>query len=184
MKRLLAFWMTVALVFAIACGGGSGTTAGGDPDRDHGQDHADGDHDHDHDHDHAHGADDQDHAGHSGDDHDHDHDHEVEPLGTVAIGDLEVELAQGHGPIAAGEESHLVVKLPYSDDGETTVRAWLGVEDRTLSHVGRGEYAASHGDYDIHAIAPDPLPEGVMWWVEIEKPDGTTSVGSAQPQVD
>ena len=182
MKRLLAFWMTVALVFAIACGGGSGTTAGGDPDRDHGQDHADGDHDHDHDHDHAHGADDQDHAGHFGDD--HDHDHEVEPLGTVAIGDLEVELAQGHGPIAAGEESHLVVKLPYSDDGETTVRAWLGVEDRTLSHVGRGEYAASHGDYDIHAIAPDPLPEGVMWWVEIEKPDGTTSVGSAQPQVD
>ena len=182
MKRLLAFWMTVALVFAIACGGGSGTTAGGDPDRDHGQDHADGDHDHDHDHDHAHGADDQDHAGHFGDD--HDHDHEVEPLGTVAIGDLEVELAQGHGPIAAGEESHLVVKLPYSDDGETTVRAWLGVEDRTLSHVGRGEYAASHGDYDIHAIAPDPLPEGVMWWVEIEKPDGTTSVGSAKPQVD
>ena len=182
MKRLLAFWMTVALVFAIACGGGSGTTAGGDPDRDHGQDHADGDHDHDHDHDHAHGADDQDHAGHFGDD--HDHDHEVEPLGTVAIGDLEVELAQGHGPIAAGEESHLVVKLPYSDDGETTVRAWLGVEDRTLSHVGRGEYAASHGDYDIHAIAPDPLPEGVMWWVEIEKPDGSTSVGSAKPQVD
>ncbi len=93
-------------------------------------------------------------------------------------------LAQGHGGVTAGKESHLVVKLPYNDAGATIVRAWLGTEDRTASLVGKGEYAPSHDDYDIHATAPDPLPEGTMWWIEIEKPDGAKVVGSAQPITD
>ena len=109
------------------------------------------------------------------------HGHAEDPLGTVTIGELEVELAQGHAGVVAGEEAHLVVKLPYSDRGSTVVRAWIGTEDRTLSYVGKGEYAASHDDYDIHATAPDPLPENPRWWIEIEQPDGTKLVGSAQP---
>lgn len=113
---------------------------------------------------------------------DHAHDDEVS-LGTVTIGGMEVELAQGHGAVAAGQEGHLVVKLPYTDNGATTVRAWIGTEDRTLSYVGKGEYAPSHDDYDIHAMAPDPLPEGAMWWIEIEKPDGTKVVGSVEPMM-
>ncbi len=119
------------------------------------------------------------HDGETGEDHDHAHD-EVS-LGTVTIDDMEMELAQGHGKIEAGKEGHLVVKLPYSDNGETVVRAWIGTEDRTLSLVGKGEYAPSHDDYDVHAVAPDPLPEKVMWWIEIEKPDGSKIVGSAEP---
>jgi hypothetical protein len=115
-------------------------------------------------------------------DHDHDHDKEV-PLGTFTVGDMEVKAAQSHGKVEAGKEGHLVIKLPYKDDGETVVRAWLGTEDRTLSTVGRGEYAASHDDYDIHAMAPDPLPEDTRWWVEIEKPDGTRAVGSIAPKM-
>jgi len=110
-----------------------------------------------------------------------DHEHAEDPLGTVTIGDLDVELAQGHGAVTAGEEGHLVVKLSYSDSGSTVVRAWIGTEDRTLSLVGKGEYAASHDDYDIHATAPDPLPADTKWWFEIEKPDGTKLVGSVQP---
>lgn len=110
----------------------------------------------------------------------HDHAHDEVPLGTVTIGDMQVELAQGHGKVEAGKESHLVVKLPYNDNGATVVRAWIGTEDRTMSLVGKGEYAPSHDDYDIHAVAPDPLPESAMWWIEIEKPDGTKVVGSAQ----
>ena len=110
-----------------------------------------------------------------------DHAHAEVPLGTVTIGDLAVELAQGHGAVLPGAEGHLVVKLPYSDSGATTVRAWIGTEDRTLSYVGKGEYAPSHDDYDIHATAPDPLPENPMWWIEIEKPDGSKVVGSVQP---
>lgn len=110
-----------------------------------------------------------------------DHAHDETPLGTVTIDDMRVELAQGHGAVVAGKESHLVVKLPYNDGGATIVRAWIGAEDRTLSIVGKGEYATDHDDYDIHAIAPDPMPVNALWWIEIEKPDGTKVVGSAAP---
>ena len=100
----------------------------------------------------------------------------------MLIGGHEISCAQGHGTIEPGKELHLVVKLPYSDDGSTVVRAWIGTEDRFASIVARGEYAPSHDDYDIHAVAPDPLPEDTMWWIEIEKPDGTKHVGSIQPR--
>ena len=109
------------------------------------------------------------------------HEHDEVSLEPVSAGGMSIEVAQGHGGIGAGKESQLVVKLPYSDGGQTIVRAWLGTEDRTLSYVGRGAYAPSHDDYDIHAVAPDPLPADAMWWIEIEKPDGTKVVGSATP---
>ncbi len=125
---------------------------------------------------HADHADHADHAGEAG----HEHDEEVS-IGSATIGSITVELAQGHGAVAAGKEGHLVVKLPYNDKGATVVRVWIGSSDRTLSYVGKGEYAPSHDDYDAHAIAPDPLPADAMWWVEIEKPDGVKAVGSAKP---
>lgn len=111
----------------------------------------------------------------------HDHAHDEVDLEPAKIGDMKVELAQGHGKVEAGKEGHLVVKLPYNDKGATIVRAWIGTEDRLKSVVGKGEYAPSHDDYDIHATAPKPLPEGTMWWIEIQKPDGTKIVGSAKP---
>lgn len=114
---------------------------------------------------------------------DHDHEHDEVPLGTFTAGDMEIEAAQSHGNLEAGKEGHLVIKLPHNDAGATVVRAWIGTEDRTLSTVGRGEYAASHDDYDIHAMAPNPLPEGTKWWVEIEKPDGSKSIGSVAPKM-
>lgn len=107
--------------------------------------------------------------------------HEEVSIGTVTIGDMSVEVAQGHGAVAPGKEGHLVVKLPYNDSGATSVRAWIGTDDRTLSYVGRGDYTADSNRYDIHAIAPDPLPVDAKWWIEIEKPDGTKAVGSVQP---
>jgi hypothetical protein len=107
--------------------------------------------------------------------------HDEESLGTVRIGDLTVELAQSHGAVTAGHEGHLVVKLPYSDDGATVVRAWIGTEDRLSSYVGLGTYAPDHDDYDVHATAPDPLPANPRWWSELEKPDGSKLVGSALP---
>lgn len=109
---------------------------------------------------------------------DHGHEHEEIALGKFDIQGISVEAAQGHGNVEAGKEGHLVIKLPYKDDGETVVRAWIGGEDRTQSSVGKGEYAPSHDDYDIHAVAPDPLAEDAKWWLEIEKPDGTKAVGS------
>jgi hypothetical protein len=113
---------------------------------------------------------------------DHAHGAEV-PLGKFKAGELEIEAAQGHGMVAAGQEGHIIIKLPYKDDGASIVRAWIGTEDRTLSAVGKGEYAPSHDDYDIHAVAPSPLPADVKWWVEVEKPDGTKLVGSIAPKM-
>ena len=126
-------------------------------------------HDHDHPHPHPHEGEDE-------------HEHDEVSLGKAMLGDLEVELAQGHGAVEPGKESHLVVKLPYSDDGATVVRAWIGTEDRTLSKPGKADYAPAHDDYDLHAVAPDPLPEGAQWWIEVQKPDGTTLLGSADYQ--
>lgn len=131
-------------------------------------------------HPHADGSTHDSHADDAMDRDDHAHDDEV-ALDPATIDGMTIELAQGHGAIKAGWESHLVVKLPYNDNGATIVRAWIGIDDRTLSFVGKGEYAPSHDDYDIHAMAPDPLPENTMWWIEIEKPDGTKVVGSAKP---
>jgi hypothetical protein len=108
---------------------------------------------------------------------DHDHGEEVE-LGKFDIGGIMVEAAQGHGNVEAAKEGHIIIKLDYKDDGQTVTRAWIGTADRTLSSPGKGEYAPSHDDYDIHTTAPDPLPEGAAWWLEIEKPDGTKAVGS------
>ncbi len=120
------------------------------------------------------------HAGRA-DKHDDEHAHDEVSLGSVKIGDMVVELAQGHGAVKAGAEGHLVVKLPYNDKGATIVRAWLGTQDRAMSLVGKAEYAPEHDDYDVQAMAPDPLPANVQWWIEIEKPDGTKLVGSADP---
>lgn len=132
------------------------------------------DHDHDHQHEHPH----TDEGGHA----DHDHGEQTD-LGSFMAGDIEITATQAHGKIEAGKEGHLVIQLPYKDNGASIVRAWIGTEDRTLSEVGKGVYAASHGDYDIHTMAPAPLPEGVKWWVEVEKPDGSKFVGSVAPEM-
>jgi hypothetical protein len=154
--------LTAALALSLAACGGAA-------DDEHGHTHGPGEADHEHPP--------ADAAAES----EQGHEHAEDPLDPITIGDLTVELAQGHGPVAAGREGHLVVKLPYSDGGATIVRAWIGTEDRLASYVGKGEYAPDHDDYDVHATAPDPLPADAMWWVELEQPDGTKRVGSAPP---
>ena len=110
--------------------------------------------------------------------HKHKHAHKEVALGKFKIDGITIDAKQGHGKVEAGKESHLVITLPYKHSGATVIRAWIGTKDRTLSTVGKGKYASSHDDYDIHATAPKPLPKGAKWWVEIEKPDGSKLVGS------
>lgn len=136
------------------------------------------------DHEHTEG-DGHDHEGHSheGDSHtagvhdDVEHGEAV-ALGTVSIGGIEVEAFQGHGMAEPGKELHLLVKLGEADAGGATVRGWIGTDDRFQSVVALAEYSADEGGYELHATAPDPLPEGSSWWVEVRLPDGTTHVGS------
>ena len=144
-----------------------------------------GEADHDHDHGpggHTHAPDSSELDGTGEDDPADEHDHgDEQALDAVQIGEHKIELAQGHGALEPGAESHLVVKLPWNDESETVVRAWVGTEDRTASMVGLGRYASAHDDYDIHADAPEPLPENVQWWIEIERPDGSKLLGAAKP---
>jgi len=137
-----------------------------------------GDKQHDHDHDKPH----TEHDAHADGEMGHDHGDEI-ALGTFKAGELEIVAAQSHGAVEAGKEGHLIIQLPYKDQGASIVRAWIGTDDRTMSSVGKGTYTASHGDYDIHAIAPTPLPENAQWWVEVEKPDGTKLLGSVTPKM-
>lgn len=113
------------------------------------------------------------------DDHHDDHDHGEEvTLGSHDIEGIKVEAAQGHGAVEAGKEGHLVITLPFNDKGETVVRVWIGTADKTLSSPGKGLYEQSHANYDIHTVAPKPLPADSKWWVEISKPDGTKATGA------
>jgi len=150
-RMLFAFALTLMIA---GCGGGD------NHDHDHGEDHAG----HDHDEEGAHG-----------DDHS-----DAKDLPDATINGVAVKLQQV-GAIEAGEEAVLLVKLPASDDGQTIVRAWLGGEDRTLYRVEKGHFVADEGVYDVHVIAPAPLPDNAMWWIEIEKPDGSKAVGSTKP---
>lgn len=123
---------------------------------------------------------DHDGAGHMGDEHmggDHDEAEQV-ALGAVTVGDMEVQAFQGHGQAAPGKELHLVVRLPGGDTGASTVRGWIGTDDRYGSVVAKADYSAQAGGYELHALAPDPMPENASWWIEVEMPDGKTHVGS------
>ena len=154
---LLAAFVYLGLM--TACNDSSSTSVSHDDDHGHSHEEGKGDHAHE-------------------EEGEHEHEHEEIALGTHDVSGISVEAAQSHGNVEPGKEGHLVIKLPYNDNGESVVRAWIGTEDRTLSAVGKGDYAPSHDDYDIHAVAPDPLPEGAKWWIEIEKPDVTKTVGS------
>lgn len=112
---------------------------------------------------------------HGHDDHDHSDAH---PLGKAMIGDIEIEAWQGHGRAAAGKELHLALKIPHTDSGATTVRVWVGTENRFASVVERASYSSSRNGYSTHVTAPDPLPENAAWWIEITKPDGSVHLGS------
>ena len=98
-----------------------------------------------HDHPHSNNASANENHGHEHDEEDHEDDEAS--LGLHDIAGIKVEAAQGHGSVEAGKEGHLVIKLPQKDNGATTVRAWIGTDDRTLSSVGKGEYDPSHDEY-------------------------------------
>ncbi len=171
--------LTLALSFAIMLPACTESNSSSDAGHAHGDDshsHADGS---------THGAhDDSTSTGTDSHTHDdgsphgnHDDGHESIELDPITIDGMNVQLTQNHGPVNAGEEEHLIVK--FDDADILAVRVWIGTEDRTLSFVGKGEYDTATGAYDVHTMAPDPLPENTMWWIEIEKSDGTKVLGSA-----
>lgn len=122
------------------------------------------------------------HASHEGHDHDdhagHDDHGDRHELGTTTIGGLQATCWQVHGEAEPGKELFLMVKLDEATPGGSTLRAWIGTDDRLSALVSKGEFDADEGLYGVHAEAPDPLPEGAAWWIEVETPEGETQTGS------
>ncbi|MFI4916262.1 MAG: hypothetical protein ACIAS6_07145 [Phycisphaerales bacterium JB060] len=164
--RLLPILAIVAVAGVPAC---EDTAT---PDEDHS--HAGGD---------GHSHDGREMGEHDGQNHASEHDGhgELINLGDIALGGMQVRAAQGHGQAEAGKELHLIVTLPQ-EAANSTVRAWIGTEDRLASTVALADYSEGSGGHELHAIAPDPLPENASWWIEVELPDGTTHVGSVSLQ--
>jgi hypothetical protein len=101
-----------------------------------------------------------------------DHHHEAGPsLGTLKIGDYEIEALQ-QGKIDAGKECVFEIKIIKGAPEPKAIRAWIGVE------TGRGSMKAKshkHGDeISIHCEVPDPVPEGSKLWIELETDAGKT----------
>ncbi|MEM6333832.1 MAG: hypothetical protein AAF823_10890 [Planctomycetota bacterium] len=103
-------------------------------------------------------------------------------LEPATAGDVTLELAQGHGPLTPGGVGHLAIRLPYSDDGQTKIRVWIGGQDSAGTTVADAIYVPPRDYYDVHMPTPDPLPQDALWWIEVEKPDGTKALASAQPR--
>lgn len=165
--KMITGWMCLATaIWCAGCGQGSSEAQPADPAGGHGHDHSHDDHDHA----------EHDHSGQMDEDH-----HDEVDIGSIQLGGMEVRLAQGHGQLEPGKELHLVIRLPESDAGSSVIRAWLGTDDRFSSVVSRADYSASSGTYDVHVVAPDPLPEPTLWWIEITRPDGEKLIGSVAP---
>lgn len=175
-KTLTALPITLMLAIALPACSESGSG-------DHGHAHGEDTHTHEKTasptgsgHTHADGSTHDDHA-----DDTSDQTHQEIPLDALVINGMSIQLTQNHGPVGAGDEEHLIVKVDNGDTDIIGVRAWIGSEDRTLSYVGKGEYSVINDAYDIHTSAPDALDQNTMWWIEIEMPDGTKHTGSIKP---
>lgn len=98
-------------------------------------------------------------------------------LGSIGIGAIDVQVLRGLGEPSPGGQLRLVVRVP---DGTATssVRGWIGTASRFASAVAGADYSEQLGGYELKTTAPDPLPPSAAWWVEVQRADGTTHVGS------
>lgn len=113
-------------------------------------------------------------AGHTG---------EVVELGTVTIGEWTVRAARDKSEIKAGGDAPIDVWLTTSDGKPATVavvRFWIGLEDAKVSRKARAdiEDPRQPNHWHTHADVPDPIPENARLWVEIERDQNETTVGS------
>lgn len=102
---------------------------------------------------------------------------ELVDLGSVDIGAIRVRALRGRGAPSAGQELQLVILVP-DDDGTSSVTGWIGTTARFSSAVVGANFSEQLGGYELRATAPDPLPSSAAWWIEVQRFDGATHVGS------
>ncbi len=92
------------------------------------------------------------------------HDAKSVSLGTVKIGDYEVEAFQ-QGKVTAGKEATFQLKLKGPGEPDA-IRVWVGIESGRGSAKGK---AHKHGDtIEVHCDTPDPIPQDAQLWIELD----------------
>ena len=124
-------------------------------------------------------AKDDDHGHDHADDHDHDHakpdaaageEHEKHPIGEKTVGGLKLNAAIDV-PVKPGGES--VFTVVVTGGKPKAVRFWIGNEAGDNSVKSKAE-EESPDNWHAHVEAPDPLPAGSQFWVEVEPSAGET----------
>lgn len=98
-------------------------------------------------------------------------------LGSVDVGAISVRALRSRGAPSAGQELRLVIVVP-DDDGTSSVTGWIGTDARFSSAVVGARFSEQFGGYELRTAAPDPLPASASWWIEVQRFDGATHVGS------
>jgi hypothetical protein len=92
------------------------------------------------------------------------HDAKSVSLGTVKIGDYEVEAFQ-EGKVTAGKEATFQLKLKGPGEPDA-IRVWIGIESGRGSAKGK---AHKHGQtIEAHCDVPNPIPENAQLWIELD----------------
>jgi hypothetical protein len=95
------------------------------------------------------------------------------PIGEQTIGGVVIAAAVV-GEIKPGAESE--IKLTIKSGKPAAVRGWIGVENGKGSAKAKAH--AEDGGLCCDAEAPNPLPEGARFWLEVEGADGAKALGS------
>ena len=98
-------------------------------------------------------------------------------LGTIQLDGIAVGVAQ-EGTVEAGKEVGVELKFAKGKPVAGTVRAWVGVESAAGSlkaKLGKEGENGLHG----HLEVPKPLPEGSMFWFEVDGATGTSKASIA-----
>lgn len=92
-------------------------------------------------------------------------------LGTTTIAGLRFESITQEGPVIAGEEGAFDVVIAEGQKPPKAMRAWIGLASGEGSMKTRLEKEPQR-HYHSHVEAPDPLPAGSQYWLEVEPESG------------
>ncbi len=103
----------------------------------------------------------------------HDPSIKKQDLGTTTIAGLKIEAITQEGPVVPGKEGAFDVVIGEGATPPKAMRAWIGVESGQGSAKGKLEKEPNR-HYHSHVRVPDTLPEGSMYWLEVEPESGPT----------
>ncbi len=92
-------------------------------------------------------------------------------LGTTTIGTLKIEKITQEGAVKAGAEGAFDIIIGEGATPPKAMRAWIGVASAEGSVKTKLESEPDR-HYHSHVEVPKTLPEGSMYWLEVEPETG------------